>query len=71
MYNDFVEVRIIVLELLESLLFVDLKNLFLDPHCSSVIFSLLLFDVIIDHIFQRRLVSDLLNLRQFSHNRVL
>lgn len=54
MDNDLVEVWIILLELLEGLLFVNLKDLLFNPQPLSLIFSSFFDHVIINHVFEGR-----------------
>ena len=71
MNDNLVEIWIIFFELLECLLFVDLKNLLFDSQSLPLVFRALLDHVVIDHVLQRRLGLQSPNLSQSSDAHVL
>lgn len=64
MNNDFVEVGVVLLELLKGFLFINLEHLLFDSNsCSFILFALLLH-VFYNHFFERGLGFDGTNFRK-------
>lgn len=53
-HDDLVELRVVLLKLLESLLLINLENLLFDPQPLPLVLSPLLDHVVVDHVLQRR-----------------
>lgn len=70
MNNDLVEVRVVVLELLESLLLVNLQDLLFDPNSGTIILLSFLPQVLTDHLLEGWLRLDGSNVSQLSNDHV-